>query len=61
MLKIRDKDGQFEYESLTENKYLEQVIFGKAWFINEISEYISIFFLQHRDTSFASCIDGSFP
>lgn len=39
MLKIRDKDGQFEYESLTENKYLEQVVFGKAWSINEISEY----------------------
>lgn len=30
LLELRDEDGQFEYDSLTENHYLEQVIMGKV-------------------------------
>lgn len=31
LLKLRDDNGHFEYDSLTENPYLEQVIYGRPF------------------------------
>lgn len=41
MLKIRDKDGQFDYDSLTDNHFVEQVIYGKFFLC--MFEFTSIF------------------
>lgn len=32
MMKIRDANGKFEYDSLVENKYLDQVMYGMSNF-----------------------------
>lgn len=36
MLRIRSPDKTFEYDTLTENKYLEQVINGRHCFVAKI-------------------------